>query len=152
RIPGVHTALFSILAGGAEIVPHRGSAAGVIRFHYPLIVPKEPEKCWMEAGGHHFFWGEGVTIVFDDTREHWVKNQTEETRVVLIIDSTAKMPFRVTLFTGLRYNLIRRSAEVKAVKERAAIGVPPRKPAPVVSQGLISMASHTTTPANVDRS
>ncbi len=40
RIPGVHTALFSILAGGAEIEPHRGSAAGVIRFHYPLIVPK----------------------------------------------------------------------------------------------------------------
>src|SRR5215468_9067081 len=152
RIPGVHTALFSILAGGAEIVPHRGSAAGVIRFHYPLIVPKEPEKCWMEAGGHHFFWEEGVPIVFDDTREHWVKNQTEETRVVLIIDFNAKMPFPVNLFTGLRYNLIRRSAEVKAVKERAAIGVPPRKPAPVVSQGLISMASHTTTPANVDRS
>ena len=47
RIPGVHTALFSILAGGAEIEPHRGSAAGVIRFHYPLIVPTEPEKCWI---------------------------------------------------------------------------------------------------------
>src|SRR6185312_10248208 len=45
RIPGVHSALFSILAGRAEIEPHRGSAAGIIRFHYPLIVPKEPEKC-----------------------------------------------------------------------------------------------------------
>jgi aspartyl/asparaginyl beta-hydroxylase (cupin superfamily) len=44
RIPGVHSALFSILAGGAEIEPHRGSAAGVIRFHYPLIVPTEPEN------------------------------------------------------------------------------------------------------------
>ena len=27
RIPGVHTALFSILAGGAEIEPHRGRQA-----------------------------------------------------------------------------------------------------------------------------
>jgi beta-hydroxylase len=155
RIPGVHTALFSILAGGAEIEPHRGSAAGVIRFHYPLIVPKEPEKCWMEAGGHHFFWQEGVPIVFDDTREHWVKNQTEETRVVLIIDFNADMPFPVNLFTSLRYNLIRRSAEVKAVQERAAIDVPPRnapKPQPQVSQGLISMASHTTSPADIERS
>ena len=44
RIPGVHTALFSILQGGAEITPHRGSAAGVIRFHYPLIVPEHPRK------------------------------------------------------------------------------------------------------------
>ena len=42
RIPGVHTALFSILHGFAEIEPHRGSAAGVIRFHYPLIVPEHP--------------------------------------------------------------------------------------------------------------
>jgi len=131
RIPGVHTALFSILAGGAEIVPHRGSAAGVIRFHYPLIVPKEPEKCWIEIGGHHFFWQEGVPLVFDDTREHWVKNQTEETRVVLIIDFNADMPFPVNLYTTLRYNLIRHSSEVKAVHERAAIGVPPRNKAPV---------------------
>ena len=154
RIPGVHTALFSILAGGAEIEPHRGSAAGVIRFHYPLIVPKEPEKCWIEIGGHHFFWQEGEPLVFDDTREHWVKNQTEETRVVLIIDFNADMPFPVNLFTNLRYNLIRRSAEVAAVMERAAIGVPPRNaspPQPQMSQGLISMASHTTSPVNVDR-
>jgi aspartyl/asparaginyl beta-hydroxylase (cupin superfamily) len=146
RIPGVHSALFSILAGGAEIVPHRGSAAGVIRFHYPLIVPEEPEKCWMEAGGHHFFWEEGVPIVFDDTREHWVKNETNETRVVLIIDFNAHMPFPVNLYTSLRYHLIRRSAEAAAVRERAAIGLPPRnKPATQVSDGLISGARHTTT-------
>ena len=126
RLPGVHTALFSILAGRAEIEPHRGSAAGVIRFHYPLVIPSEPEKCWIEIGGHHFFWEEGVPLVFDDTRQHWVKNQTDETRVVLIIDFNAHMPFPVNLYTGLRYEIGRRSAEVKAVHERAAIGVPPR--------------------------
>jgi beta-hydroxylase len=138
KIPGVHTALFSILAG-------------VIRFHYPLIVPKEPQKCWIEIGGHHFFWKEGEPLVFDDTREHWVKNQTEETRVVLIIDFNANMPFPVNLYTTLRYNIIRHSSEVKAVHDRAAIGVPPRtKSAPAVQQqGLISMASHTTAPADV---
>jgi hypothetical protein len=40
------------------------------------------------------------------------------------------------------------------VRERAAIGVPPRNaspPQPQMSQGLISMASHTTSPVNVDR-
>ena len=92
--------------------------------------------------------------MFDDTREHLVKNQTEETRVVLIIDFNADMPFPVNLYTNLRYNLIRRSAEVVAVRERAAIGVPPRNAAQPqqASQGLISMASHTTSPANIDRS
>ena len=126
RIPGVHSALFSILAGRAEIEPHRGSAAGVIRFHYPLIVPDEPGKCWIEIGGHHFYWEEGVPLVFDDTREHWVKNQTDQTRVVLIIDFNARMPFPVNIYTGLRYEIGRRSAEVRTVAERAAIGVPAR--------------------------
>jgi len=130
RIPGVHSALFSILAGGAELMPHRGPAAGVVRFHYPLIVPKEPEKCWIEIGGHHFFWQEGVPLVFDDTREHWVKNQTAETRVVLIVDSDARMPFPVNVFTALRYHLIRRSSEMKTILDRAAIAVPPRTPSP----------------------
>jgi ornithine lipid ester-linked acyl 2-hydroxylase len=93
-------------------------------------VPKNPEDCWIEIGGHHFYWQEGVPLVFDDTREHWVKNQTKETRVVLIIDFNANMPFPVNLYTSLRYNLIRHSSEVSAVKERAAIGVPPRKQPP----------------------
>jgi len=59
----------------------------------------------------------------------------------------------VNLYTALRYNLIRHSSEVVAVKERAAIGVPPRarSAAPTVSQGVISMASHTTTPVSVDK-
>ena len=145
RIPGVHTALFSILHGFAEIEPHRGSAAGVVRFHYPLIVPTEPEKCWIEIGGHHFFWKEGEPLVFDDTREHWVKNQTDQTRVVLIIDFNANMPFPVNLYTGLRYNLVRRSAEVKKVIERASIGVPPRNQAAAqTGGGLISGARSTT--------
>ena len=84
--------------------------------------------------------------MFDDTREHWVKNQTKETRVVLIIDFDANMPFPVNLYTMLRYNLIRHSSEVKAVRDRAAIGVPPRaRPAQAeVSKGVISMARHTT--------
>lgn len=144
KIPGVHTALFSILHGFAEIEPHRGSAAGVVRFHYPLIVPTEPEKCWIEIGGHHFFWEEGKPLVFDDTREHWVKNQTDQTRVVLIIDFNASMPFPVNLYTGLRYKLIRRSAEIRAVIERASIGVPPRNPATQTTAGLISGARSTT--------
>ena len=152
RIPGVHSALFSILHGYAEIEPHRGSAAGVVRCHYPLIVPDKPEECWIEIGGHHFFWEEGQPLVFDDTREHWVKNKTDQTRVVLIVDFNAKMPFPVNLYTNLRSSLARHSAEVKTVSARAAIGVPPRnKAAPEVSSGLISMARHTTTVPAAER-
>ena len=67
----------------------------------------------------------GEPLVFDDTREHWVKNETEETRVVLIIDFNAKMPFPVNLYTALQ-QLVRHSAELKTVRQRAAVGVPLR--------------------------
>src|SRR5258708_8798685 len=83
-IPGVHTALFSILPGGAEIEPHRGSAAGVIRSPYPLIVPKEPEKGWVEIRGHPFFLKGSGPLVVDRPREPLVQNQNQETRPVLI--------------------------------------------------------------------
>jgi hypothetical protein len=54
------------------------------------------------------------------------------------------MPFPINLYTGLRYALIRRSAEVKAVISRAAIGVPPRdKTVQTTGNGLISGARST---------
>jgi hypothetical protein len=60
------------------------------------------------------------------------------------------MPFPVNLFTSVRYHFIRHSSEIKTVIERAAIGLPPRVPS-APQQGLISMARHTTSPANVNR-
>ena len=42
--------------------------------------------------------------------------------------------------------------EITQNKLAVAIGVPPRNPPPPqVSQGLISMASHTTSPVTIDR-
>jgi len=67
---------------------------------------------------------------------------------VLIIDVNADMPFPVNLYTGLRFNLIRRSAEITAVRERAAIGVPPRNQPMPATDGLISRARGVTVPAD----
>jgi hypothetical protein len=57
----------------------------------------------------------------------------------------------VNIFTTLRYNLIRHSREVKAVHERAAIGVPPRNQALERADGLISGARHMTAPAGANQ-
>lgn len=48
--------------------------------------------------------------------------------MVLIIDFIADMPFPVNLYTALRYNFVRHSAEIKIMHERAAINVPARAP------------------------
>jgi len=49
RVPSVHSVLFSILDPHSTIPRHRGWAPGVVRLHYPLIVPRDWRRCRIEA-------------------------------------------------------------------------------------------------------
>ncbi len=85
-IPDVIHAFFSVLAPGAHIPRHHGITRGIVRCHLGLIVPERAERCRMEIDGTTLVWREGEAVVFDDTRPHEVWNDTDETRVVLLID------------------------------------------------------------------
>jgi beta-hydroxylase len=124
RIPGVHTALFSILDPHSGIPPHEGWAAGVVRCHYPLITPEKREDCFMEVAGHRLCWQEREPLLFDDTRTHSVKNNTSQMRVVLIVDFEPPMPLPLRAFTKLRYHLVRNSEEIRHMCENAAVTQP----------------------------
>ncbi|MFT4045426.1 MAG: aspartyl/asparaginyl beta-hydroxylase domain-containing protein [Solimonas sp.] len=86
RIPGVLTAFFSILAPGKKIPPHRGAYNGVLRCHLGLIVPQPAEHVAIRVGNQICHWREGETLVFDDSFNHEVWNDTDGWRVVLFID------------------------------------------------------------------
>lgn len=85
-VPGMMTAFFSILGPGVKLPPHRGPWKGFLRYHLGLIVPEPADQCWIEVGGERAQWREGEGMVFDDTYEHRVRNDTEGTRVVLFLD------------------------------------------------------------------
>ncbi len=121
RIPGVHTALFSILEPHSGIPPHEGWAAGVVRCHYPLMTPDNWEDCFMDVAGHRLCWQEREPLLFDDTRTHSVENKTSQTRVVLIVDFETPLPFPLSAFTKLRYHLVRNSEEIRHMCENAAV-------------------------------
>lgn len=84
------TALFSILEPGTKLLPHRGIDKGVLRYHIALTVPINYEDCFMLIKGHNgvnkYAWQEGHDILFDDLFEHCVENNTNETRVILLLD------------------------------------------------------------------
>lgn len=82
-IPGMTSAGFSVLAGGAYIKPHRGYTKAVLRLHLGLIVP---EQCGLRVGSETRAWSEGKVLVFDDTNEHEAWNRSDERRVVLLVD------------------------------------------------------------------
>lgn len=75
---------FSVLAPGTHILPHHGVTNVRVVTHLPLIVP---EACALSVGGEEHAWQEGRCVTFDDTFEHEAWNRSENTRVVLIIDS-----------------------------------------------------------------
>lgn len=92
EIPGMTTAMFSILSPRKHILDHRGPYKGVLRYHLGLIVPEDAEACRIRVGEDFRHWREGESVVFDDTFNHEVWNDTDETRVVLFVDVLRPLP------------------------------------------------------------
>jgi beta-hydroxylase len=93
KIPGMKTAFFSILSPHKHIPPHRGAYNGVLRYHLGLIVPEPREKCRIRIGNEIRHWDEGESLIFDDTYEHEVWNETSGYRVVLFVDFVRPIKF-----------------------------------------------------------
>jgi|SRR5271165_4272678 len=92
QIPGMTTAMFSILSPHKHILAHRGPYKGVLRYHLGLVVPRDAQACRIRVGEDVRHWQEGESMVFDDTFEHEVWNDTDETRVVLFVDVLRPLP------------------------------------------------------------
>jgi len=84
QVPGASpNAMFSLLAPRTRIPPHTGVANTRLVCHLPLIVPPD---CGFRVGQTTREWRVGEAFVFDDTIEHEAWNDSDELRVVLIID------------------------------------------------------------------
>ena len=118
RVPGIENAFFSILAPGKIIPSHHGVTKGLVRCHLGLIVPPEPERCFMDVGDVRCTWEEGRTLLFDDTYPHAVQNNTEHERVVLLFDFLRPLTTRAHLVRRVLFWFFRRSAFVQDAVRR----------------------------------
>lgn len=108
-LPNLQNAWFSILAPRYHIPPHKGPTRAFIRCHLGLKVPRERDKCWIRVDDQICLWEEGKCLVFDDTYEHEVLNDTDEQRVVLFLDFDRPMDRIGTWFNRGLLQLIRSS-------------------------------------------
>ncbi len=97
RIPGMKTAMFSILAPKKHIPPHRGMWKGMLRYHLGLIVPGPKDSCRIRVGQDVRGWQEGKSLVFDDSHEHEAWNDSDAYRVVLFVDVVRPLIFPLSL-------------------------------------------------------
>jgi ornithine lipid ester-linked acyl 2-hydroxylase len=110
RVPKIHTAFFSILTPGYHIPAHTGVTKGILRAHLGLIIPKEREKCRIRVGDQFMSWEPGKVFVIDDTYDHEVWNETDEERVVLLLDFNRPMRIGGRFSNWLLLKLIKLTA------------------------------------------
>ncbi|MBV9541962.1 MAG: aspartyl/asparaginyl beta-hydroxylase domain-containing protein [Alphaproteobacteria bacterium] len=102
------TVLFSALAPKTRIPAHTSSTNVRLIVHLPLIVPP---SCGFRVGNETREWKVGEAWVFDDTIEHEAWNDSDQLRVILMIDiwnphlSEAERALVSALLNGIRkYN------------------------------------------------
>ena len=113
RLPGMQNAWFSILAPGYHIPPHNGPTRALVRCHLGLRVPQQTEDCWIRVGDQIRHWQEGKCLLFDDTYEHEVHNDTPDYRAVLFIDFDRPMDSVGTCFNQCVLRLMQTTHYVK---------------------------------------
>ena len=86
--------IFSVLAPGTRIAPHCASTNIRWTAHLGLVVPKTGDqtanhhgvpKCGIRVANAWHTWEVGKMLVFDDSFEHEVRNDTDEVRAVLLM-------------------------------------------------------------------
>jgi tetratricopeptide (TPR) repeat protein len=94
------TVMFSILAPHTHIPPHSSVTNARLVVHLPLIAP---DNCRFRVGNETRDWKYGKAWVFDDTIEHEAWNDSDEVRVILMIDlwNPHLTPAERDLVTGL---------------------------------------------------
>ncbi len=112
-IPHMTSAWFSILAPGKHIPRHAGVTKGVVRCHLGLVIPAKRERCVMKVADEPCSWEEGKCLLFDDSRKHEVWNDTDEERVVLLLDVERPMAWRGRAVNRLLQRVLRLSPFVR---------------------------------------
>lgn len=92
-VPGLRTAMFSIMAPGTRVPPHEGVYAGLMRLLLPLRVPPPEGSSALVVAGETLVFRTGRSIVFDDTFTHAACNLGTSDRVVLFVDFLRPLPF-----------------------------------------------------------
>jgi aspartyl/asparaginyl beta-hydroxylase (cupin superfamily) len=113
KVPGIETAFFSILAPGKVIPSHCGVTKSLIRCHLGIVIPPNPDRCFMDVGDVRCTWEEGRMLLFDDTYPHSVSNATDQERVVLLFDFPRPLTLPGRLARRVMFWVFRRTAYVK---------------------------------------
>ncbi|WP_434988244.1 aspartyl/asparaginyl beta-hydroxylase domain-containing protein [Xanthomonas melonis] len=106
--PEIRAAMFAVLPPRSALTPHADPLGCSLRYHLGLATPNAP-RCFINVDGHDRAWRDGEAFVFDETYLHFVRNDTDAPRLILMCDVERPMRWPGRLF-NLAYTQVARAA------------------------------------------
>jgi beta-hydroxylase len=85
KVPAVHGAMFAFLPRRSQLTRHADPLAISLRYHLGLATPNA-DACFINVDGRDKCWSDGEAIMFDETYLHYVRNDTDCDRLILMCD------------------------------------------------------------------
>lgn len=85
KVPAVHGAMFAFLPRRSQLTRHADPIAICLRYHLGLATPNS-DACFINVDGRSQSWRDGEVLMFDETYLHYVRNDTDSDRLILMCD------------------------------------------------------------------
>lgn len=89
RVPGLHSAMWSVMGPGGKLPPHAGPNAGALRL---LVGVAGSDGAVVTVGDTAVAMRDGDALLFDDTDVHASTNDTDSPRVLILCDVIRPLP------------------------------------------------------------
>ncbi|MDK2596626.1 aspartyl/asparaginyl beta-hydroxylase domain-containing protein [Pseudoalteromonas obscura] len=106
QIPSVNGAMFTILPAGSKLTRHLDPIACSFRYHLALDTPNSSD-CFINVDGKKQAWRNGEAFIFDETYLHFVENNTDKPRLILMCDIERPLGLFGRVFNRLYKKLVR---------------------------------------------
>ncbi|MBQ0719890.1 MAG: aspartyl/asparaginyl beta-hydroxylase domain-containing protein [Gammaproteobacteria bacterium] len=81
----INGAMFTVIAPHSQLSRHSDPVACSLRYHLGLATPNS-DQCFINVDGQSYSWRDGEALLFDETYIHYVLNDTDQSRLVLMCD------------------------------------------------------------------
>lgn len=116
-VPGLRSALWSVLPPGSELPEHRGPNAGVLRYHLGV---RCAAGAALAVGGVEVPYRDADGILFDDTATHAAWNRGPLERVTLFCEMLRPLPAPVSSANSMLQGVLSMDRRYRGAPARAA--------------------------------
>lgn len=105
QVPNVNGAMLTLLPPGSKLTRHSDPIGCSFRYHLGLLTPNS-EHCFINIDGQQYAWMDGDALLFDETYLHFVNNNTDQPRLILMCDVERPMHWPGRAFNWLYKKLV----------------------------------------------